>query len=268
MPFANFDNFQLYYEIHGEGEPLVLISGFASGAWIWFEQIKQLSKHFRVIIFDSRGVSRSKISDKEIGSVNIETIADDITRILDDLNIKKTHILGASYGGFVAQEFAINHPERLNKLVLVCTSFGGVNHVSPDLDVMLAFASTEAMNSSERIKKFMKPAFTKEFIENKFNVFIKVCELRSANPVPLNVYSQQLVSATTFDLQKYVRHISAETLVITGGFDQIVPMQNSVNLSNLIPNATLEVVENGSHLFFIEQAEKFNKIVTEFLAAD
>ncbi|MGC2237785.1 MAG: alpha/beta hydrolase [Pyrinomonadaceae bacterium] len=254
---------KLFYESHGAGEPLVLIPGFASGAWTWFRQIEELSKRFRIITFDPRGVANSKIADGE--AVSLETIAGDIAALLDELNIEKANVLGASFGGFAAQEFALAFPERLNKLVLACTSFGGANHVPPAWEVLMAFASTEAMNSSERIRKFMIPAFTPEFRTENAEIVEKVCKLREQNIVPENVYLAQLQSATTFDAEKRAAGIKAETLVLTGDADAVVPPQNSYNLAEAIPNATLKVIEGGSHMFFIEKANEFNRIVSQFV---
>lgn len=253
----------LFYESHGAGEPLILIPGFASGAWSWFRQIEELSKQFRIITFDPRGIANSKISDG--AKVSLETIAGDIAALLDELNIEKANVLGASFGGFAAQEFALAFPERMNKLILACTSFGGANHVPPTWEILIAFASTEEMNSSERIRKFMIPAFTPEFRAENAEIVEKVCKLREQNIVPENVYLAQLKSATTFDAEKRAADIKAETLVLTGDADVVVPPQNSYNLAEAIPNATLKIIEGGSHMFFIEKADEFNRIVKEFL---
>lgn len=255
----------LFYETHGKGEPLVLISGFASGAWIWFEQIEELSKSFQVITFDPRGVSHSKFEITETPLVSIQLIAKDICQILDELKIEKANILGTSFGGFVAQEFALNHADRLNKLILACTSFGGQNHVPPSMEVLMSFASTDSLNSSERIRKYIQPTFTEDFWLNRQEIVQKVCRLREENIVPEAVYFQQLQAAMTFNKEDKVSKIKAETLIITGMNDRVVPVQNSVNLSKMIPNSKLEIIENGSHLFFIEQAKEFNEIVTSFV---
>ena len=255
---------KLFYETRGAGEPLVLISGFASGAWLWFRQIEKLSQHFQVVTFDPCGIGKSKIDSNT--TISISAMADDVAQILDELRIEKASILGTSFGGFVAQDFALRYPERLNKLILACTSFGGENHVLPsNFEVLAAFGSTENLNNPDRIRKFMIPAFTKDFVQNNFEIVEQTCKLREQNEVPATVYLQQLQSATTFDVEAKIAKIEAETLVITGDRDQVVPVQNSINLANSIPDAKLEIIENSGHLFFIEQAEKFNKIVIDFI---
>src|SRR4051812_17732088 len=103
----------LFYETHGDGQPLILIPGFASGAWTWFCQTSELAKDFRVITFDPRGIGKSKIetATADAQNLSIETFAGDVLRVLDDLKIEKANVLGASFGGFVAQELAIKFPE-------------------------------------------------------------------------------------------------------------------------------------------------------------
>ncbi len=255
---------KLFYESHGAGEPVVLIPGFASGAWAWKWQADDLSKQFRIITFDPRGVSRSRVSGGE--TISLQTIAGDIVDLLDDLKIEKASVLGASFGGFVAQEFALSFPERLNKLILACTSFGGANHVAPDLEILMSFVSTDDLNKSERIQKFIIPAFTPEFRARRAETIEEVCKLRARNAVPENVYLAQLQAATTFDAEARVAQIKAETLILTGDKDVVVPPQNSYNLAKAIPNATLKIIENGSHMFFIEKAAEFNEIVSQFLS--
>jgi pimeloyl-ACP methyl ester carboxylesterase len=256
---------KIYYETHGAGEPLVLIPGFASGAWTWFEQIEELSKSFRLITFDPRGVSRSEVCDDWAETISLESIAADIARLLDTLQIEKANILGVSFGGFVAQTFALKFPERLDKLILACTSFGGKNHVAPDLEVLAAFVAGDDLNKDERVRRFMIPAFTPEFAAENAEIIEKVCRLRGENVVPENVYSQQMIAAVNFDLEQSVAQIQAETLILTGDRDIVVPPQNSFNLAKAIPNARLEIIKNGSHMFFIENAREFNRTVREFL---
>jgi pimeloyl-ACP methyl ester carboxylesterase len=111
----------------------------------------------------------------------------------------------------------------------------------------------------------MIPAFTPGFAAARGEIIEKVCRLRTENVVPEKVYSEQMNAAVTFDAEAGVSEIRAETLVLTGDRDIVVPPQNSANLAKAIPNSTLKVIENGSHMFFIENAREFNQAVIEFL---
>lgn len=263
MPTVALKNCELFYETRGAGEPLILIPGFASGAWIWFRQVEDLANNFQVVTFDPRGVGKSRIKEDTI--ISLQTIAGDIKTLLDELKIEKVNVLGVSFGGFVAQQFALDFPQKLNKLILACTGFGGKNHVAPDLEILAAFVSTDDLNKRERIRRFIVPAFTPEFYAENQDTVEKVCRLREQNFVPETVYMQQLQSAMTFDFETRAAEIKAETLVLTGDKDIVVPPQNSFNLAKKIPNAALKIIENGSHMFFIEKAREFNDAVTKFI---
>ena len=217
MPKISVNGFKLHYEIEGDGEPLVLIPGFASGREIWSGQTPTLSRNFRVITFDPRGISASDTPD---GPQSISLLADDLAHLLLALHIHKAHVLGVSFGGFVAQEFALKYPSMTRKLVLCCTSFGGPNHVVSDMDL----AATRELNSS------------------------------------------QFDAAVNFNAEARIEKIRSATLVISGDEDAIVPVQNSRNLAAKIPGATLQIVERGSHTFFMDRADEFNQLITDFLS--
>lgn len=220
MPKVSVNGFKLYYEIEGDGEPLVLIPGFASGHSIWSRQTPALSRNFRVISFDPRGIDAS---DKPEGPQSISLLADDLAHLLLALNIHRAHVVGVSFGGFVAQEFALKYSLMTRKLVLCCTSFGGPNHVMPGQERSMMLASTRELNLT------------------------------------------QFEAALSFNAESRVEGIRSPTLVVSGDADAIVPVQNSRNLAAKIPGAKLRIIEGGSHTFFIERAEEFNRIVAEFL---
>lgn len=263
MSFIHLDETELYYESRGDGEPLVLAPGFASGAWSWRWQVEDLAKNFRVITFDPRGVSESRLKDE--AGVSIAEISDDIASLLDELEIDAANVLGISFGGFVAQEFALRHPDRLKKLILASTSFGGPNHVAPPVEVLAAFSATDGLNSPERIRKYMTMGFTPNFVRDHSDVVDEFCTLRERNAVPEEVYRQQLASAVTFNAEDRVGRIKSETLVLTGDKDAVVPPVNSENLASRIPEARLQTIKGGGHMAFVEQAEEFKAIVREFL---
>jgi len=266
MPFAKLTDFRLFYESDGAGEPLILISGFASGAWNWFRQTEDLAKNFRVITFDPRGIGKSRArGESDLKNLSMQTFIEDVLGLLDFLEIEKAHILGASFGGFVAQEFALQFPERLNRLILACTTAGGKHHVKPSIEVLRSFAPDANLSTGEHIRRFLRPAFTDEFNRRHADEVERICRMRETNEVAEAVYFAQLHSAFNLDLENKIGAIRTETLVLTGDKDLVVPMQNSLNLADKLPKSTLKIIENGSHLFFIENADEFNSIVRDFL---
>ncbi len=120
MPKVKVDGVNLYYEIHGDGFPLLMIQGLSENVYSWDSPvIDGLSKHLKTVIFDNRGVGRS---DDLVGDLTIESMAADALGLMDALNISQAHILGHSMGGMIAQEIALKFPERVKKLVLCSTS--------------------------------------------------------------------------------------------------------------------------------------------------
>jgi pimeloyl-ACP methyl ester carboxylesterase len=265
MPLAKVKDAELYYEIHGMGEPLVLIPGFGAGMWIWFKQVEELAKRFRVIAFDPRGIARST-GGSEFSSMR--QLAEDVDALLGSLEVERAHIVGASFGGFVAQEFALAYPEKTFTLALCCTSYGGSGHVPPSAETLAAIASTKGLNTAERVRENLLLAFSPEYVRAEREEIERVIALREANYVPEEVYLYQLQAAVAFDASTRVQAIEARTLVITGDADIIVPAQNSRNLAARIPRAELHVVEGGSHTFFIEKADEFNRALIRFIAKE
>ncbi|HET6977194.1 MAG TPA: alpha/beta fold hydrolase [Pyrinomonadaceae bacterium] len=263
MPKVAVNGLELYYESEGEGEPVVLIPGFAAGRWIWFKQTAELAHNFRVIIFDPRGVSAS---DKPEGPQTISLLADDVAHLLQTIGITSAHIVGASFGGFVAQEFALKYPALTRKLVLCCTSFGGPNHIVPAPETLMALASTKGLNSEERMRANLLLAFTPEFVKTQAAEVDHIVHLRATNDVPEHIYLSQLHAAMNFNVESRLSEIKSPTLVLSGDADVIVPVQNSRNLAAKIPGAKLHIVKDGSHTFFIEQAEEFNQSISAFIS--
>lgn len=262
MPTASVNGVELYYEEHGRGEPLVLVPGFGTGAWIWYRQVPAFAERFRTIVFDPRGVARSGGRDEPL---TMRRFADDVAALLGALGVEGAHVLGASFGGFVAQEFALAHAALARSLVLCCTSFGGAGHRPPSAETLAAIASTKGLNTEERVRENLLLAFSPGFAAGHAEEVERVTRLRAENPVPEYAYLRQLQAAVAFDAASRVGGIKSRTLVITGDADVIVPHENSLNLAAAIPGAELRVVEGGSHAFFIERPEEFNRAVVEFL---
>jgi len=119
MPTVKVGDINMYYEIHGEGEPLLLTAGGGMGLAGWARQTPEFSEKYRVIVFDNRGAGRTDAPDTPY---SIEMMADDTAGLLDALGIEKAHILGLSMGGMIAQEFALKYPQRVKSLILATTT--------------------------------------------------------------------------------------------------------------------------------------------------
>ena len=118
MPIMITHNASIDYDIHGDGPSLILINGLGFGRWGWFKQVPALSRHFRTITFDVRS---EQTLPHGVADLSAEVMA-----LLDHLGLEKTHVLGTSLGGFVAQELTLERPDLVDQLMLVCTSYGGL----------------------------------------------------------------------------------------------------------------------------------------------
>jgi len=236
--------------VSGTVRNVVLVHGAYADGSSWSEVIERLQ---------GAGLAATAVQNP------LTSLADDVAHLVQTIGIESAHIVGASFGGFVAQEFALKYPAMTRKLVLCCTSFGGPNHVAPDRETLIALASTKGLNSEERMRANLLLAFTPEYIRTQTAEVDRVVHLRATNEVPEHVYMSQLQAAVSFNAEARVERITSPTLVLSGDADVIVPLQNSRNLAAKVPGAQLRIIQGGSHTFFIEQAEKFNDIVSEFL---
>lgn len=254
---------EFYYEIHGDGEPVVLLEGLGYSSWMWYKQVDELKKHFKVIIFDNRGVGQTDKPDTEY---SIELFADDTAEVLSALNIDRSHVLGVSMGGFIAQEFALKYPKMVNKLLLCSTSFGGPHSIpipQETLAIMLKGGGT--YNSIAEIKQAISTALAEESLDQHQDILDKIMEEKMNNPQPKYAYQRQLMAGVSFNAEERVQQIKAETLILAGKGDRVVPYKNSELLASKLQNSRVELIENGGHVFFMEQTEATNRTIIEFL---
>lgn len=262
MPKFKGTEVELYYEIYGEGEPLVLIEGLSYSSWMWFKQIPALSKYFKLIVFDNRGVGES---DKPKEPYTTSMMARDVRDLMNGLGIQKAHILGVSMGGLIAQQFAIEYPQMVNKLVLVCTGHNGPNAVMPSQEVLELLARPKGNTPEERVRYAIEFITTEKNRREKPDVIEEIIEQQLSNKIPPYAYNNQLHACATHNSEEQLCKIKQPTLIIFGDSDQIFPIGNAHRLHNKIAGSELVILENGGHLFLIECAAEFNKAVIEFL---
>lgn len=266
MPLALSNGINLYYEVHGDGPNLALIEGTGYDLWMWFNQIPAFSRRFRTLAYDNRGVGRS---DKPPGPYSHAQNADDLAGLLDHLGWERTHVLGVSMGGFIAQEFALRYPERLDRLVLVATAFGGPNMAPVPAEAIRAMTPNPMLSLEERFRRAMPVAFgDRAWPEHNAATFDRIIRWRLEYPQPAEAALAQIVAGTTFNVEDRLGEIRAPTLVVTGERDGVVPPRNAELLAERIPGAVLDVIPGAGHLAFIEQPERFNADVIAFLTGD
>jgi 3-oxoadipate enol-lactonase len=262
MPIVKANGINIYYEIHGKGEPLVLIAGYGSNSKSWFCQTPILSREYRVIIFDNRGAGRS---DKPDYPYTMEMMADDVAGLLNAIGVKNAHILGISMGGAIAQEFAIRYPEKTLSLILGCTSCGGTHSKATDPTVRATLLSMGQLTPEESAKVLLPIVYTEEFIVSHKDIIAEQMKERFEYPTPAHGYANQAQAVMGHDTYDRLPQIKAPTLVIAGSADKLGHVENAEMMSSRIPNAELVILEKMGHGFCVEAAEKTNSIILDFL---
>lgn len=265
MSIANVGDINIYYKIHGKGEPLVLIYGYGGHSELWFRQIPILSKKYRVIAFDNRGVGRS---DKPDTPYTMAMMAGDIAGLLDIIGIHAAHIFGISMGGMIAQHFALNYPQRVLSLILGCTYCGGAHSIQPEPESLAALFDFERlgkMTPEEAVRQAMPFCYSQKFINRNPGIIDRRVAKQLEYPTPGHGFTRQAEAIMGHDTYELLPNIRLPTLVIAGDNDRLIPVENSRILASRIPEAELVIMEGAGHEFFIENAEETNKKVLDFL---
>ncbi|HEV8353037.1 MAG TPA: alpha/beta hydrolase [bacterium] len=261
MPYATANGIQLYYERLGEGLPVVLVSGLGADAHFWYRQVPSLSRQFEVITLDNRGACRS---DKPDEPYTIRMMAGDVAGLLDALEIPAAHLVGASLGGFIVQEFALGYPERTRRVVLCCTSFGGPRSVPippQTAEVLLSRTGDPARD----LRAFLAVQFGTDFLQTHPEEIDDYVAWRVAHPQPPFAYQRQLMAATGHDTESRIGDWRGPVLILHGGQDRVVPVANGELLAQRIAGSRLHVFPDAGHLFLWEQSSSANQMIAEFL---
>lgn len=259
--FEVADGTQIFVEQQGSGEPLLLIPGLGAGTWLWSTIREELARSFRIIMPELRGSGRS---DKPDSRYSIDLLASDMKSILDQFDISRTHLLGVSMGGFIAQVMATRWPELVASLTLVSTSCGGDDQVGPRGDILCRMIRPRGKTKKERLEDGYTLNFTKQFRETHREELDKITTARTEHPQPEFAYYRQLLAGNAFDGLKKAKKIIAPTLICAGKDDPMVPPHDVRVLHKKIAQAELSLFE-GKHLFFYEQAERFVTTLKEFI---
>lgn len=249
---------RIAYETHGEGTPLLLIQGLGYGRWGWQPLVEPLGRSHRLLLFDNRGVGDS---DKPAGPYTAQQMAGDAVAVLDAAGVEQAHVLGASLGGAVAQELALRHPERVEKLVLVATMSGLSNMHPIPAQTLQLMAEAPTLEPAVALRRFVENALEPEpdpaLVE-------RLVELRTANPPDPAGWAAQAGIWGTFDVWEELPSLRLSTLVVQGEGDVVVDPRNAALLAARIPGAQLRLVPGG-HLFFWNRPHELVSLLAEFL---
>jgi 3-oxoadipate enol-lactonase len=256
----------LYFELHGEGPPLVLVMGIGYDSSLWtLAQVPALSTQFQVILVDNRDAGRSSKAGQPY---KIADMADDLAGLLDALGIQRTHLLGLSMGGMIALEFALRHGDRLDRLVLSGTGAAPARSAVDPIQIWSWVKANDATGEVFGGQQFVS-LFSTAFLRNQKAVR-DTAELLASNPYPMSpeAYGRQADAYRQFDALDRLAAITAPTLVVVGEQDLLTPPWIAREVAEAIPGARFEVIrgDGSSHVVPIERPEDFNRLVLGFLS--
>lgn len=266
MPKISANGIQLYYEVHGEGRPLVLISGLGYTLWQWRRMVPLLAGHFQVITFDNRGVGGS---DQPVGPYSAQLLAADTAGLLDALAIEKAVVMGHSMGGFIAQAMALGFPHKLEKLILSSTNFGGPRHVPATTEAMKIMTDV-SVDAVTRFKNGLTVSTAPGWPDRHPEMVEEWTKWRMAHPIDPAAYQAQLAiglslypEAAAFEGK--LTNVKVPTLILAGEHDQVVPPENASLLAEKIPDSQVVILPDAGHFFPIETPEAASQAVIDFI---
>jgi 3-oxoadipate enol-lactonase len=260
MPFVENQGAKIYWDEQGEGEPLLLIMGLSYPSYMWHRTRPILAQQYRTIAFDNRGVGQS---DAPPGVYSIALMASDAAAVLDAARVTSAHVFGVSMGGMIAQEFALQYPQRVRSLILGCTNAGGPHSVraEPEVLQLLTRQGMTPEESNEAMIPFIYDSATpRGRIDEDMAIRMKWY------PTPQG-YMGQLQGIIQWEAYSRIAQIPASTLIIHGETDQLIPAANAQLIAERIAGAKLALIPRASHIFETDQPGVAIRILMEFLAA-
>jgi pimeloyl-ACP methyl ester carboxylesterase len=266
MPKLNANGIDIYYEIHGAGDPLVLINGLGYDLWMWHKMVPGLAEHFQVVAFDNRGVGQT---DKPEGPYTAGMLAADTAGLMEALGIESAAVMGHSMGGFIAQELALGRPDLVGKLILSSTNFGGPRHVPVTQEALAVLTDMEA-DPIERLRRGILISCAPGFSERHPEIVEEWLAYRVKNPIlPAPYQAQMAIGLALMSEEACFEHrlkkVQAPTLILFGEHDKVVPPANAELLANEIPDSQIHILSNAGHFYPFEVPAAANAAVAGFL---
>ena len=252
-------NVRIAWERRGAGRPVVLVHGLGYARWGWEPVADGFAESFDIVLIDNRGIGSSEAPP---GPYTTAEMAGDVLSVLDDAGLESAHLIGTSLGGMIAQELALEMPERVEKLVLVCTTPGGANAAPMPAQTVQLLAEAPTLEPLVALRKFVENALAPDPPEAMVE---RILAHRLATAQPPSAWLSQAAAGAAFDAWDRLPALAMPTLVVHGTADVVVDPANAQLLAERIPNARLELFHGCGHLLFWEQPDRFVGVVGEFL---
>lgn len=254
----------IYYRSYGDGDPLLLIQGLGGNSDWWGDKfLEPLAEHSRVVAFDNRGAGRS---GKPPGPYSIVEMAADAAELINHLGWDSTNVVGLSMGGMIAQELALDYPEKVRKLVLMCTTSGGREQVLADPEIYSLLNVPRQGISDEQIARLsLNLLFPIEFINDNPDLMDQLVHDMCIAPTPPEPFLAQVRAVSRWSVYDRIGELKNPTLIISAEKDIMIPAQNSRILHDLIPGSRLIEVSGAGHDLPSMYPEKISSEIIDFL---
>jgi pimeloyl-ACP methyl ester carboxylesterase len=261
MPHADLNGFQIHYDVHGEGDPLICVHGLGCDRRAWALQIQPLSERYQAVFFDNRDVGQSSLATDDYTTAEM---AGDVLALADHLELESFHLLGISLGGMVSQHVALAAPERVRTLTLAVTH-GGVRKAGQVRGRLLG-SYARNLPREDVVDNLLYLCYTEAFFENEAMLeFMRNALLENPYPQPPEAFARQAAAGSLHDVRDRLGELTMAVHVIGAERDMMIPVWKSSELASLIPGAKLTIIEGQGHGVMWEAADQFNAAVTEFL---
>jgi 3-oxoadipate enol-lactonase len=263
VPTIEANGQTLYHEVHGDGEPLLCVMGLAANSLAWLPNVQAFAARHRTVIFDNRDVGQSTMAE---GQYEIADMARDALALADGLELDSFHLLGVSMGGAIAQEIALQAPERVTTRTLAVTFASGGRWARKLSEVW--GARRRKISLEEHVDELMLLNHSEQFFEDEQTVdWLRQMILADPHPQPPDGFARQLDASSRHDARDRLGSLEMPVHVIGAERDILVPVWKSRELAELIPGARLTVLERAPHGCSLERADEFNRAVLEFVGA-
>ena len=262
---AASDGAELAVTVTGDGPPLLLIPGLGATRVVFDPIVPLLTPHFRVAVYDQRGIGASELTP---GPYTTEQLGGDAAAVLDGLEVEQATVLGASFGGMVAQQLGVRHADRVRALILAATGPGS-SHLArePDQAAADALLGKDARTPEDAYRIACTVLYSRRFQEEHADFIEEQVRDRARRPIAARAFQAQFAASRGHDVWDRLPSIAAPTLVMHGSADAVMPLANAELLAQRIPGAILDVFDGAGHLFFHEQPARTAQAVSAFAAA-